>query len=58
MSLYSEIQQAIEDIAKKHDEADELPQTLDELKACTPTIQSEFRQVLEAVADEKRSGQW
>lgn len=58
MSLYSEIQQAIEDIAKKHDEADELPQTLDELKARTPTIQSEFRQVLEAVADEKRSGQW
>lgn len=58
MSLYTEIQQAIEDVAKKHGEADELPQTLDELKACTPTIQSEFRRALEAVADERRSGQW
>lgn len=54
MSLYTEIQQAIADVLAKHgettDETDALPQTLDELKASTPTIQSEFAAVLQAEA--------
>ena len=58
MSLYTEIQQAIADVLAKHgetiDEADAIPQTLDELRERTPTIQSEFRQVLEAEAAKKR----
>ena len=60
MSLYTEIQQAIEDVLNAHgidtDEAEHLPQTLDELRARTPTIQDEFRQVLEDAAAAKRDG--
>lgn len=58
MSMFAEIQQAIEDIAKRHGITDEaLPQTLDELKAGTPTIQEEFSAMLEAEAAKKRGGQ-
>lgn len=61
MSFFTEVQQAIEDIAKKHgidtDETDALPQTFDELRASTPTIQSEFAKVLEAEAAKKRGEQ-
>lgn len=61
-SFGSDLLMALEEIAEKHgidtDEENEIPRTVDELKSRTPTLQSEFRQVLEAVADEKRSGQW
>lgn len=61
MSLYTEIQQAIEDVAKMHgeatDEENAIPQTIDELKSRATTLQSEFRQVLEAEAATKRGEQ-
>ena len=61
-SFGSDLLMALEEIAEKHgidtDEENEIPQTVDELKARTPTIQLEFAKALEAEAAKKRGEQW
>ena len=58
MSLYTEIQQAIEDVLNAHgidtDEAEHLPLTLDEWKSRKPSLQQDFHDMLQAKATELR----
>ena len=59
MSLYTEIQQAIEDVLKAHgvdtEETDALPKSFDELNSMGSSIQSEFAQVLERLSNDEQS---